>query len=210
MALVDLLDISVQFGLGPAGVAGSLWDSAKWDEGTWSTSDIQWTEMTALCHGFSFKGGKQAYLKRYRTGAATLDMDNTQGWFVPQGGQEPPGFLRLTPGRYVRILARRHKEPEPAIDVPIPDGYSWFDQQGNPWQAHGTGMTAHRPAEASLPWQPLWFGRIDTIDNTHRQGDLRRASAVPGRLQLHGCERHWRTACAGRRRAVRRTHQPYS
>ena len=171
MALSDLIDIRVEFGLGPA-AGGSLWGSALWGTDTWSSSDIQWTDLTSLVESFNDKTGKQAYLKRSRTGTATFVMDNTRGWFTPDAGVHPPGFLRIRPGRYVRILARPVTDYVPPSDTPIPDGTTWVDQMGRTWTAHGTGLILHDDGTPALPFEPIWFGRIDTIDNRHNDGDL--------------------------------------
>lgn len=131
MALKDIVDVRVEFGLGPASEPGSLWDTALWDIGTWASSTIQWTDFTTLCLGVDTKTGKQAYLRRSRAGTATFTMDNTDGLFIP--GAELPGFLNLRPGRYARL-------------------------------------TAKLPASAA--WIPLWFGRIDSIDNSNDEANL--------------------------------------
>jgi len=170
MALSDILDIRVEFGLGAAGDSGSLWDSALWDEGVWSSNEISWTDMTSLVEEFTTRSGKSTasstVLKRTRTASAVFTMDNTTGAFVPDG-VSTPGFLTLRPGRYVRVLARpTHKPP-----VNIPDGTTWTDVTGRTWTARGSGMfKSAGGTEAS--WEPIWYGRIDTIDNRHDRGDL--------------------------------------
>jgi len=156
MALSDILDIRVEFGLGAAGDSGSLWDTALWDEGVWSSNEISWTDMTSLVEEFSTRSGKSTasstVLKRTRTASAVFTMDNTTGAFVPDG-VSTPGFLTLRPGRYVRVLARpTHKPP-----VNIPDGTTWTDVTGRTWTARGSGM---------FKSQPQTGGTLKTFDFT--------------------------------------------
>jgi len=176
MALSDLIDIRVEFGLGAAGETGSLWDTALWDEGTWSSSEIQWTDLTGSVQGFTTRSGKSvavsAILKRNRTATAIFTMDNTLGSFIP--GADIPGFLDLRPGRYVRVLGRPIGSLEPGTEtVPLPDGTTWTDSTGRTWTAHGDGLQLTRETPpVPADWEPIWFGRIDTIDNKHDGGDL--------------------------------------
>jgi len=173
MPLSDYAEHRIEFGLGAAGDTGDVWDTALWDEGRWSSSEIQWSDMTDLCESFRCRGGKRAFLKRYRTGLSSIVMDNTSGVFVPDAGVDPPGFLKLRPGRWVRILGRDKSGVVPPSSTPIPDGTTWTDQTGREWTAHGSGLTLEDPGSPSVAWKPLWYGRIDTIDNTHLHGNLK-------------------------------------
>ena len=171
MALSDIVELKIEFGLGGE-AGGGLWGTALWGQDSWSSAQIQWTDMTSLAQSVTTKTGKQAFLKQFRTGTATIIMDNTQGWFTPDAGVDPPGFLKLRPGRYVRILARSATEAIPPSDKPIPDGATWTDSTGRTWTAHGTGLVLHDEGTPAPPFEPIWFGRIDTIDNRHRDGNL--------------------------------------
>jgi len=177
MALSDLVDFRIEFGLGSFAGTG-VYGTSEYGAGTYGGSGgggIQWTDMTQLVQGFTTKSGKslnQPSLKRFRTATAIFTMDNTQGVFVP-GSPTIPGFLQLRPGRYVRILARpAGGGAVPPSSTPIPDGTTWQDQTGRTWEAHGDGLTLDDPGQPSAPYEPIWFGRIDSIDNRHREGDL--------------------------------------
>jgi len=176
MALADLIDFRVEFGLGSRPGTG-VYGTSEYGDGTYGSSGgegIQWTDMTQLVQGFTTKTGKslqQPSLKRFRTGTAIFTMDNTHGVFVP-GSPTIPGFLQLRPGRFARILARPISGVVPPSSTPIPDGTTWQDETGRTWTAHGDGLTLEDPGSEAPPWEPIWFGRIDTIDNKHRAADL--------------------------------------
>ncbi len=174
MALVDLMEFRIEFGLGAAGDSGSVWDTALWDEGTWSSDEIQWSDFSSLVERYTTSTGKrstQPTLKRFRTGTAIFTMDNTDGVFIP-GSNETPGFLNLRPGRHVRILARKVGGFVPPSSTPIPDGTTWQDSTGRTWTAHGDGLTLESAGSEAPAWEPIWRGRIDTILNRHRDGNL--------------------------------------
>jgi len=171
MALSDLIEFRIEFGLGSFAGTG-VYGTSEYGVGTYGGSGgggIQWTDMTQLVQGFTTKTGKnltQPVLKRFRTGTAIFTMDNTNGVFVP-GSPTIPGFLQLRPGRYVRILAI--PADSQATSTPIPDGQTWTGTTGRTWEAHGDGLTLEKPAGI---WEPIWMGRIDTIDNQHDGADL--------------------------------------
>ena len=171
MALSDLIDFRVEFGLGSFAGTG-VYGTSLYGTGTYGASGgggIQWTDMTQLCQGFTTSSGKslsQPSLKRFRTANAQFFMDNTTGVFTP-GSPEIPGFLQLRPGRYVRILARPADTPD--YPIRLPNGQQWPGVTGRTWQAHGSDLFLD---VAGGGYQPIWFGRIDTIDNVHRDADL--------------------------------------
>ncbi len=204
MALSDLIEFRVEFGLGSLPGTG-VYGTSLYGTGTYGASTgggIQWTDMTGLCHGFTTKTGKnlaQPILKRFRTGTAIFTMDNTSGAFVP-GSQTIPGFLQLRPGRHVRISARpswysQECDPLPAnttwqgvtgrtwvshgdlMKLPtgcgypflIDDGTTWTGVTGRTWTSHGDAMFLDVEDGG---YSAIWQGRIDTIDNRHRRGDL--------------------------------------
>lgn len=204
MALSDLIEFRIEFGLGSLPGTG-VYGTSLYGTGTYGASgegQIQWTDMTQLCHGFTTKTGKnltQAILKRFRTGSAIFTMDNTTGVFVP-GSQSIPGFLQLRPGRHVRILARpswysTECDPLPAdttwtgvtgrnwrsygdlMKLPtgcgfpflLDDGQTWTGVTGRTWTSHGDAMFLDVEDGG---FSAIWQGRIDTIDNKHRRGNL--------------------------------------
>ena len=139
MALSDLIEIRIEFGLGSKPGTG-VYGESEYGVGTYGGSEgggIQWTDMTEFVEAFTTRSGKslgQPQLKQFRTATAMFSMDNTAGVFVP-GSEEIPGFLELRPGRFARIFARPVTDPEP-------------------------------------DWEPIWFGRIDSIANIHNSGNL--------------------------------------
>jgi len=204
MALSDLIEFRVEFGLG-TGTGTGVYGTSEYGTGTYGGSaegGIQWTDMTQLCQRVTTKTGKnltQPILKRFRTGTAIFTMDNTTGAFVP-GSETIPGFLQLRPGRHVRILARpawysQECDPLPAnttwqgvtgrrwtshgdlMKLPTgcgyplltKDGTTWTGVTGRTWESHGDAMFLDVEDGG---YSPIWQGRIDTIDNRHRQGDL--------------------------------------
>ncbi len=205
MALSDLIEFRVEFGLGTVPGTG-VYGASEYGTGTYGGSaegGIQWTDMTQLCHGFTTKTGKnltQPILKRFRTGTAIFSMDNTSGAFIP-GSTTIPGFLQLRPGRHARILARPAWYSTECD--PLPANTTWRGVTGRTWVSHGdlmklpTGCGYPHLLDVGETWpgvtgrtwtsygdslfldvedggySAIWQGRIDTIDNTHSEGDLR-------------------------------------
>ena len=84
-----------------------LWDVGRWDVDAWGASgDAYMTDVSASTLRFTTARGRQRYTGRFRSGYATIVLDNTDGRWTPAGGATQPGFLPLRPGRRVQIFAR--------------------------------------------------------------------------------------------------------
>jgi len=161
MALSDLIEFRVEFGLGSLPGTG-VYGTSLYGTGTYGASgegSIQWTDFTQLCHSLTTKTGKnlsQPLLKRFRTGTAIFSMDNTTGAFVP-GSPTIPGFLQLRPGRHARILARPSWYSQECD--PLPPNTTWQGVTGRTWTSHGdlmklpTGCGYPFPIPAGTTWQ---------------------------------------------------------
>lgn len=104
----------VEIALGIDNTAGQgVWapdlNEALWDEGLWNGSELYWVDVTSRMILAQFTSGRDRWEQRFRTGAGTFVLDNTDGVFNPDGGRI--GDLRFRPGRWIRVSARINAEP---------------------------------------------------------------------------------------------------
>lgn len=84
--------------------SASVYDTAQYDLDVYDGStDITWTPYQSKVMTMDIRRGKDAFLKRFRTGTAKFELDNSSGEFTTGG---------MLPGDYVWIQALRFTPPD--------------------------------------------------------------------------------------------------
>jgi len=134
---------------------GSLaaWDISEFDTATFDgAGEIAWTDHTGFALSVGTRSGKDAFLKRYRTSTARIELDNTNGRYALPGA----GF-RV--GDFVRLSAR--VTPPEALgptDDPIPDLTTWDGVTGRQWTSHGN-LRLHDEGKVATVYR-VFYGRV--------------------------------------------------
>jgi hypothetical protein len=101
-----LVGFKVYIQLGDTSASTDVWDTGLWDTATWeATVDSQLVDVSQDVEQFGTRMGRQQYVSRFRSGYATVTLDNTDGKWTPATGAPLPGYLPLRPGRTVLITA---------------------------------------------------------------------------------------------------------
>ena len=136
----------------------ALWDAASWDGGT----KVSWNLLTeAFIYQLRIKQGKDEFGKRFKAGSATLTVDNSDGIFTHVDAG-------LQPGDYVWISVYVTFPLGPP-DEPIPDGWTWNDETGREWTAHGSLVWADDTPTVPVDYS-RFYGRVDSAIDTVLRG----------------------------------------
>ena len=106
---VDGVRPVVELGVGDTRipVGQGRWDVAEWDvdpEATWAGTEPTWLDITCYVHDIEVETGRDRSMQTWAVGAATITVDNGDGW--ADMGQGPPtdplSTLSIRPGRQLR------------------------------------------------------------------------------------------------------------
>jgi len=86
--------------------------AALYDTATYSTGEIDWTDLSAVLEGFTCERGRDHLGQEFRPGLASITLSNESGIFNPFVSGQQLGALALRPGRWVRISGKRSDEDE--------------------------------------------------------------------------------------------------
>ncbi len=95
------VDFAVLLEIGdPADLALTmLYGTGVYDTNTYGTNRTAYmADVTESVEAIpTIRRGRQKYTGRFRTGTATIDLDNTDGIWTPNAGAPAPGLLTLRP-----------------------------------------------------------------------------------------------------------------
>lgn len=128
--LGGIVEFAVEIALGAQGgdgdtavwqpfAGGALWDTV----GTWGGLIPSWVDVTPRVLGAKTNRGRDRWEQEFRTGIATVTVDNEDGLFTPDVITDI-GAVALRPGRWLRVLGRAN----PPGDTPGPWVPLWTGQ----------------------------------------------------------------------------------
>ena len=161
------------------------YDTAQYDLDVYDGStQLTWKEYQSQVMAVDIRRGKDAFLKRFRTGTAKIELDNATGQFTTGA------FL---PGDYVWIQVLRSTPAGPP-PTPIPDGTQWQDMTGRIWTVNGDGaVLAGDPATVTT--HSLFYGRVNYAEDIVRGGvDITRVRCTDLQADLALLDRPAQTA----------------
>ena len=137
----------------------SEYDNAVYDG---ASEDLDWQDASGFAFGLSTRGGKDRFLKRFRTGSGRITLDNTNGrWANPGAGFRPGDFVRLS----VRVTP---VDVSPPVAEPIPDLTTWNDDTSREWTSHGN-LVLNTPAVLAVDYR-RFYGRVSDLQFKVRGG----------------------------------------
>ena len=157
--------------------AADVYDTAQYGLAAYDgSSDVNFRLYQSKVMSVDIRRGKDAFLKRFRTGTAKLELDNESGEFTTGV------FL---PGDYVWIQAYRYYPPEvPGGPIPIPNGTEWQDSTGRTWTVNGDGATLDGDPGLFVQYS-LFYGRVDYAEDIVKGGvDVTKVRCVDGFADL--------------------------
>lgn len=143
----------------PAGTA--VYDTARYDQDTYDGStDVVWLDFSEKALSLRIKRGKDAFLRRFRTGTCQIVFDNQTSEFTD---------TRFLPGDLVWVVARKYT-PAGLPPTPIPDGTDWDGSEtGRPWESHGNDLILQGDP-ATYEGFSLFFGRVASSQDIVKGG----------------------------------------
>ena len=104
--------VEVDTGTTDSGVEFALWGEDLWAEFLWASSAPGWLDLSIFVLDLDFDGGAERWGQRFKTGTATIILDNTTGIFTQDADVVKPFHLPFRPGRKIRVVAI----PDPSAD----------------------------------------------------------------------------------------------
>ena len=143
--------------------SADVYDTALYGAATYDGGSLVFYERLpeSLILSMNVKQGKDRFGKRFRAGSAQVLVDNETGLFT-----QVNSFA--SPGDYIWIRQELTLPPGPP-DEPIPDGWTWNDETGRQWTAHGSLIWADDTPDVPVEYAQF-YGRIDSSVNTVRNG----------------------------------------
>jgi hypothetical protein len=108
------IDVRVEVDTGTTGSGDefALWGEDLWAEFLWGSSAPGWLDLSIFVLTLDFDGGAERWGQRFKTGSATIILDNTTGIFTQDADVVKPFHLPFRPGRKIRVVAI----PDPSAD----------------------------------------------------------------------------------------------
>jgi hypothetical protein len=104
--------VEVDTGTTDSGDEFALWGEDFWAEFLWASSAPGWLDLSPFVLDLDFDGGAERWGQRFKTGSATVILDNTTGIFTQDAPVTKPFHLPFRPGRKIRVVAI----PDPTAD----------------------------------------------------------------------------------------------
>lgn len=131
--------VRVEVDLGPGEGVGGVWDESLWDEGVWGEESPTWTDISEWVLEIQIDYGFQRWGERSSAGTCSVLVDNTLGYFTPDGTAEAPFFRPYRLGRRLRVVAI----PDPTDpDTVVPQFTGRIDSSNDLFDQGGFEVTA--------------------------------------------------------------------